>query len=270
MMRFCTSGTSRRADLDAEVAARDHDRVRGPQDRREVVERLRLLDLRDHLRRRARLVQELAELRARRSPSGRTRARRSRPRARARTRDRARSFSVSDGTGTGTPGTFTPLWPCHDTADHDRRADAGPPRRARRAGGRGRRRSARRGRGAAPREHGRRDGEIAVSVAVLGADDHDLVARVERARLGSRSPSRSFGPWRSAISASGRPARSWPRADERARRRVLVVRAVGEVEPRRVHPGRDERGRRPRRGRAGPIVQTIFVRRRPGGRGRVG
>ena len=43
----------RRADLDAEVAARDHDCVRLDDDRLERLDRLGLLDLRDHVRRRA-------------------------------------------------------------------------------------------------------------------------------------------------------------------------------------------------------------------------
>jgi hypothetical protein len=40
-----------RADLYAQVAARDHDRVRDADDRVQVLERLGFLDLRDHERR---------------------------------------------------------------------------------------------------------------------------------------------------------------------------------------------------------------------------
>ena len=53
MIRFWSSGTVRRADLDAEVAARDHHRVRLGEDLVERVDRLGLLDLRDHARVRA-------------------------------------------------------------------------------------------------------------------------------------------------------------------------------------------------------------------------
>ena len=52
---------------------------------------------------------------------------------------------------------------------------------------------------------------------------------------------RSFGPWRSAISASGRPSSACTSRTSCARGGVILVRAVGEVEPRRVHPGLDER-----------------------------
>ncbi len=47
-MRFCTSGTCSRGDFDAEVAARDHDRVEGPHDRLDVVDGFGFFDLCDH------------------------------------------------------------------------------------------------------------------------------------------------------------------------------------------------------------------------------
>ena len=52
----------RRADLDAEVAARDHDRVGLLEHVVEDVDRLRLLDLRDHVRVRARLLDQRAQV----------------------------------------------------------------------------------------------------------------------------------------------------------------------------------------------------------------
>ena len=62
MIRFWSSGTEADADLDAEVAARDHDRVGLGEDLVEHVDRLGLLDLGDHLRVRARLLDQLAQL----------------------------------------------------------------------------------------------------------------------------------------------------------------------------------------------------------------
>ena len=56
------------------------------------------------------------------------------------------------------------------------------------------------------------------------------------------------------------------RAHERGAGRMLFVGAVGEVEPRPVHSGRDERVERLGAVDAGPIVHTIFVRRSPGAR----
>jgi hypothetical protein len=46
--RFCTSGTGLERHLDAEVATGDHETVEGVDDLVEVVDRLRLLDLREH------------------------------------------------------------------------------------------------------------------------------------------------------------------------------------------------------------------------------
>ena len=48
MICFCSIGTIAGADLDAEVAARDHQRVGLGEDLVERVDRLGLLDLRDH------------------------------------------------------------------------------------------------------------------------------------------------------------------------------------------------------------------------------
>ena len=75
MARFWTSGTCFERQLDAEVAARHHDRVEGEHDRLEVVDRLRLLQLGDH-----------RHPRATRLPSRRGRARRRRVTARTTTR----------------------------------------------------------------------------------------------------------------------------------------------------------------------------------------
>ena len=53
MICFCSSGTIAAPDLDAEVAARDHQRVGLGEDLVERLDRLGLLDLRDHARARA-------------------------------------------------------------------------------------------------------------------------------------------------------------------------------------------------------------------------
>ena len=57
----------------------------------------------------------------------------------------------------------------------------------------------------------------------------------------SSSPMRSFGPWRSAISAIGRPTSSWRLPDHARVLGVLLVRPVREVEACAVHPGLRER-----------------------------
>ena len=62
MIRFCSSGTVAGADLDAEVAAGDHHRVGLVEDVVERVDRLGLLDLRDHAARRAGCRDELPQL----------------------------------------------------------------------------------------------------------------------------------------------------------------------------------------------------------------
>ena len=116
----------------------------------------------------------------------------------------------------------------------------------------------------ASHERGRRNGKLAVvaplsSPAIVTSSPVSSVDGRERS-----SPIRSFGPCRSAISASGRPTRSCASRTSRARSAWSLVRAVGEVEPRGVHARRRRARRRPpREDDAGPIVQTIFVRRRP-------
>ncbi len=72
---------------------------------------------------------------------------------------------------------------------------------------------------------------------------------------------RSFGPCRSAISASGRPAVLLRRAHETRALGVGLVRAVREVQACAVHPRLDERGDALGVELAGPIVATILVRR---------
>ena len=111
MIRFWTSGTSAAPDLDAEVAARDHDRVRlarGSSSSASTASAFSIFAITCAVR--AGLLDQRRAGRARRRRSGRTRARRSRRRARARSSRSSMSLRVSDGIGTGTPGRFTPLW----------------------------------------------------------------------------------------------------------------------------------------------------------------
>ena len=62
MIRFWMQRHERRPDLDAEVAARDHHRVGLGEDVVEDLDRLGLLDLRDHVRVRARLLDQRAQV----------------------------------------------------------------------------------------------------------------------------------------------------------------------------------------------------------------
>ena len=105
MIRFCSSGTERRADLDAEVAARDHHRVGLGED---LVERLRSPPPSRSSRSPARSSRASSISgsggRARRTPSGRTRARRSRRRARARSRGRRGPCASATGSAAARPG----------------------------------------------------------------------------------------------------------------------------------------------------------------------
>ena len=100
------------------------------------------------------------------------------------------------------------------------------------------------------------------SRARLLAGDDDLVVRRRGSSGAASSPTRIFGPCRSAISASGRPASACASRTRRALCSWSVVRPVREVEPQR-RPSRPRRARRGCRASldAGPIVATIFVRR---------
>ena len=169
------------------------------------------------------------------------------------------SLRVSDGIGIGTPGRLTPLCAA-TTPPHDDRAARAPALDA-----------------VDPQadepvvdqhvvarlehlaDHGRADRQLAVRRAVHRPDD-DLLAAAQR--IGSaRSPIRSFGPWRSAISASGRPT---SRSASRTRRAhspcsscvpCEKLSRAASIPARRAPPsasGVED---------AGPIVATIFVRR---------
>ena len=225
-------------------------------------DRLRLLDLRDHVRVRAARPRSACAA-PRTSDAERTNesATKSTPSSSANSRS-SRSLRVSDGIGSGTPGRLTPL------CERDDAADDAPSQRARPALDRldaepdvpvvdqhvvpGLQHGA---------EHGGADRQVVVLRGVL-AGDHDRRRRARARSAASRSPTRSFGPCRSAISAIGRPAAASASRTSRARSRVVLVRAVREVEARAVHAGRDQRARAsPASTDAGPIVATIFVRR---------
>ena len=110
------------------------------------------------------------------------------------------------------------------------------------------------------------------------ADDRRPRRRSPAARGSARSPTRSFGPWRSAISASGRPSSACTSRTSRARAACSSCVAVREVEPRGVHARLDERaddlvrgGRRADRGddlRASDALSTTPSPRPSDGRPR--
>ena len=93
-----------RTHLDPEIAACDHHRVCLAQDVVQHGDRLGLLDLRDHVRRRRRTPRSASSAPGRRTPCGRRRARRSRSRARARTGGRRCPSSSAKGSGAGSRG----------------------------------------------------------------------------------------------------------------------------------------------------------------------
>ena len=203
----------------------------------ERVDRLGLLDLRDHVRVRAAPARSARAGRARPSAERTNEsATKSTPSSSANSRS-SRSFSVSDGIGSGTPGRFTPL--CELTA---------PPTTTGSARGR-----CSTSLDAQPDEpvvdqhvvpglehladHGRRDRQLAVAarpprrtttISSPGRE-HDA------ARRGRRCAASGPGGRRSAR-AAGRAPPATSRTS-RARSRVLLVRAVREVEPRGVHAG---------------------------------
>ena len=206
MIRFCSSGTDRGPDLDAEVAARDHDRVRLGEDRRRARRPPR--PSRSSRSPRAcepRLLDQRAQVADVGGRADERQARRSRrPSASASSRS-PMSFGVSDGIGSGTPGRLTPLCELTDAADDDRAAGPARPRPPRRAAGRGRRRSGRRCPAASTSpitagEIGRSPSLDDPSAAMTTSSPRSSVLDV------GRSPRRSFGPCRSATSARGRPA----------------------------------------------------------------
>ena len=121
MIRFCISGTvaapistprSPRATISG-VGLGEH--------LVERVDRLGLLDLGDHLRRRA--VRAISSLSSRTSSAAaRRRARRSRRRSRARSRGRRDPSRSATEPGSATPGRLTPLWDADLAADDDEAA----------------------------------------------------------------------------------------------------------------------------------------------------
>ena len=148
------------------------------------------------------------------------------------------SFRVSDGIGSGTPGRLTPLCeltvpptstsqrarplldppdaqPHGAVVDQHVVARAAAPSRA--------------PAGAIGRSPSRR--------AVL-AGDRRPPRRASSSTGAASSPTRSFGPCRSAISATGRPVSSCAARIDRAALGVVLVRAVREVEPRRRRSAR--------------------------------
>ena len=220
MIRFCSSGTVARADLDAEIAARDHQRVglaRAISSSSSTASAFSIFAITARVEPRAR--DELLQL----ADVGRRADERERdvvdaePEREA--RDRAGPSRSATGPGSATPGRLTPLFERDLAADERRGSGRGRPSSSldERAGS-GRRRSARRGRARARRRSPRARRQVAVLRAVV-AGDHDGLARDAAGAARRSAPTRSFGPWRSAISASGRPSSSWTA-------RVIAARAA--------------------------------------------
>ena len=190
MIRFWSSGTVAGADLDAEVAARDHHARRPRRGSRRARRPPRpsrssrsRAPCEPALRRSARAA------RGRRPPSARTRARRSRRRARARTRGRRCPSRVSDGIGSGTPGQVHALVradlrrrrrrvqrarPCSTSSTRSRTRPSsistswpGPQHVA---------------------DHGGRDGQVAVAARACAPTIDDLLAAFEHDAAPASSP----------------------------------------------------------------------------------
>ena len=91
-------------DLDAQIAARDHQRIGLAHNLLQVPHAGLILDLRDDPRLGAQLLEQSSSAPARPPPCARRRARKNRPPPRRRRARPGRSFSVSAGRFTSTPG----------------------------------------------------------------------------------------------------------------------------------------------------------------------
>ena len=194
----------RGADLDAEIAARDHHRVGLARIVVERLDRLGLLDLGDHVRGRAgRLDQRPQRL----DVGGRAHEReRDEVDAELERELRGRRCPSASTTGSAAarPGRLTPLCelPCRRRRRRSARGRARPRSTRRRTA---RRRSGRRCRAAGPRRSRRARPAGRRRCAASSPATTISSPRASSTGVGS-SPIRSFGPWRSAISASGRPS----------------------------------------------------------------
>ena len=261
MIRFCSSGTvaapistprSPRATITASASM---------QHLLERLDRLGLLDLRDHAGRRAVLADDRLQV----ADVGRGAHERQRDevdaRARARSSRSSRSFFVSDGIGTGTPGRLTPLCdltspptttrqrarPCStsstrepDEAVVDQDVVARPQHLA---------------------DHGGRDRQLAVRRRLL-ADDEDLLVLQQdaRRRRGRRSAASGPAGRRSARAACRSPSCTSRTTCARAAwsswlpcERLRRIASTPASTSARTASWVDE---------TGPIVATIFVLRR--------
>ena len=251
MICFCSIGTISAPISTPRSPRATISRVGLGEDLVERVDRLGLLDLRDHARVRAALADDLLQLADVVGARGRTRARRSRRRGRARTRGRRGPSRSATGSGSRRRRQVDALVRLDLAADDDAAARAAAVDLLDARAGSGRRRSGRRARARAPRRS--RPGATTRSPCLRppARRRRTTVVAGRRACAARRgSPTRSFGPWRSAISASGRPSSA---CTSRVRARalgVLVVRAVREVEPDGVHPGLGERAQHLVRARA--------------------
>ena len=104
---------------------------------------------------------------------------------------------------------------------------------------------------------------------------HGQIRRTARSRRRRASPRSPAPSWTGAGELADPQLRALQVGDQRERTAgallrlanepralgVVRVRSVREVQPRRIHAGRDERVDTAAEDDAGPIVQTIFVRR---------
>ena len=173
----------------------------------------------------------------------------------------ARSFSVSEGIGSVAPGTLTPL--CESTFPPTATLQCARPAftsstcrctspSSMRTSCPGTRTSASTG-GLTGRSPG----------SPVPSPERTTSSPLASTTVPGRSPMRSFGPWRSAISASGRPARAWASRMRRARSAWSSCEPCEKLRRAASIPESTSLSSISRDEVAGPIVQTILVRRRP-------
>ena len=227
-------------DLERQVAARDHHRVRAREDRLEVLERELGLDLRDQRRRPAETLERRAA-RSRCPPAcARTRRRPGPRRARSPSSRSRRSFGARIGRADRPPGAFTPLplvivpptttrqWISLPSTSRTSSSTAPSPSRI---GPPGRASWARYSSGT---------GSVCTSPFDWPQASVTLRAGLERERGRLDLAEPDLRPRQVLQNGDGLPRRERRRAHARHGLAVLRVGAVREVDPRHVHAGLDQ------------------------------
>jgi hypothetical protein len=230
----------RRADLDAEVAARNHDRVGLDEHVVECVDRLRLLDLRDHVRMRARLLDQRLQVphvgggthererdvvhaeieRELEVVDVLARQRGDRNRDARQVHALVRGHGPADEDAAARTAALDLLDAQPDVAVVDQHLVPGSQHLG---------------------DDGRGDRQLAVlGWNAVGADDRDLRAPLEIDRSGELAHA-DLRPLEVPDDRDRLPGPFLRLADPARGGRVVVVRPVREVQPCRVHPGRDQR-----------------------------